>query len=296
MAAGSSFRRETRSHSLPHSAQCISQSSRKRRRVAADTKHLGQPTCRRRPILLQSVINSCLACVLEALRSGVSIDFRDDDGYTALMVAVEVGSLEMVELLINQRADATMRNSWGETALHLAVSRSGPNARSIVGRLLTCDRSSVNLRPVSGCTPLFRAAGSCHQDALAIVRDLIEANADLEVRGSDPDVLNGREMAPFELAVTVGNFEVCQLLYQAGCSIGVVHEWMRGTSFPRSLLRNRQWMETLVGWATQPRMLQMMCSNGIRKAVISSGNDVRQVRETELPLPFSLANLVLRDS
>lgn len=291
-----SLRRETWSQSLSHSAQCLSQSPdqspRKRRKADSNHRRL---TGRRRPKLLQSVIDSCPVCVVEALRTGTDINLRDEDGYTALMVAVEVGSFDMIELLINQGSEATMRNNWGETALHLAVNRSGTNAQAIVERLMTCDRSAVNLQPLSGCTPLFRAAGSYQNDTLAMVRGLIDANANLDVEGSDPDVLNGRLMTPFELAATVGNFQVCQLLYRAGCNIGVVHEWIKGNSFPRILHRNSQWMETIVDWATQPKMLQELCRIGIRRAVISSGVDVRQCTENDLPLPLSLANWVVDD-
>lgn len=300
-------RRQTRSFSMLHSAQCTIQTSeqspRKRRKatpVSSSSSVCGgdqqRPSGRRgRPRLLQAVIDSCRACVVEALRRDGNANLQDDDGYTALMVSVEVGERDMVELLINQGADATLRNRWGETALHLAVSRSDTNARSIVDLLLISDRSTVNLRPLSGCTPLFRAARNYHQDALVIVRVLVESNADLEVRGSDSDVLNGRYMAAFEVAATVGNFEVCQLLYNAGCNIGIVNEWMGGKSFPKILRRHSQWMGALTTWATQPRMLQEMCRIRIRRSIFSSATNIHEVTEKDLPLPFSLANLVLND-
>ena len=61
---------------------------------------------------------------------GVKIDFRDDEGRTALMHAAEFGRLEAVKLLLKRGAKANLRDNDGVTALmrasnngHLGVAR-----------------------------------------------------------------------------------------------------------------------------------------------------------------------------
>jgi len=53
--------------------------------------------------------------------TGVNINASNVEGTTALMAAVEVNSKELVELLLEYKADTGLKNMHGQTAYDLAV-------------------------------------------------------------------------------------------------------------------------------------------------------------------------------
>lgn len=58
--------------------------------------------------------------------AGADINGCNVEGTTALMAAVERGSIEMVNLLLSFDPDTTMKNIHGQTAYDLAVERNDP--------------------------------------------------------------------------------------------------------------------------------------------------------------------------
>jgi hypothetical protein len=61
--------------------------------------------------------------VREILRSGVSVDAKDEFGETALQKAAQAGQSEMVKLLLAHGADANHKNQFGQTALDIAAKK-----------------------------------------------------------------------------------------------------------------------------------------------------------------------------
>jgi len=57
---------------------------------------------------------------------GVDINACNVEGTTALMAAVEIGSIEMIELLLSFAPDITTTNIHGQTAYNLAVEKNDP--------------------------------------------------------------------------------------------------------------------------------------------------------------------------
>ena len=57
---------------------------------------------------------------------GVDVNACNVEGTTALMAAVEIGSKEMIELLLSLDPDTTMTNIHGQTAFDLAVAKNDP--------------------------------------------------------------------------------------------------------------------------------------------------------------------------
>jgi hypothetical protein len=57
---------------------------------------------------------------------GVDINACNVEGTTALMAAVEIGSVEMIKLLLGFNPDTTMTNIHGKTAHDLAVESNDP--------------------------------------------------------------------------------------------------------------------------------------------------------------------------
>lgn len=288
-----------------HSAQCRSQvhpdQSPKKRR-----KHSAPSSAPLRPCggggqgsqpLLRAVVDSCRACLVHEmlLAEDFDVDRREaEDGYTLLMVAVETGSFDIVDFLINQGARADLRNGWGETALCLAVSQNGPQTIDVVRRLLAADPRAVNTPSNDGSVPLFRVAARCRDVdlTLAISLELIEANAALDVIGSNPDVLDGRHATPFEVAAAVGNFRLCRLLFRSGCDVSVVFDWMRHDRFPRVLRKDGERAGEMVAMATQPRALGDICRLKICRVIRNNGHDAR-IHLNGLGLPPSLSKTLL---
>ena len=68
-----------------------------------------------------SDVNSYLNIIHILLKEGVDINAVDENGETALMIAVRAGAdVEIVRLLIENKADLNVENERGETALFLA--------------------------------------------------------------------------------------------------------------------------------------------------------------------------------
>lgn len=57
--------------------------------------------------------------VREVLESGVSVNFRDIDGRTALHVASCEGFTDVVDLLLQKGADVEAKDIWGSTVIDL---------------------------------------------------------------------------------------------------------------------------------------------------------------------------------
>ena len=57
----------------------------------------------------------------EERSNGREIDMQDNEGQTALHVAVQTGQGAIVKLLLLSKADLEVRDKGGRTALHLAV-------------------------------------------------------------------------------------------------------------------------------------------------------------------------------
>jgi ankyrin repeat protein len=71
---------------------------------------------------ISSDVNSHLNIIRMLLKEGVDINAVDENGETALMIAIRAGAdIEIVRLLIENKADLNMKDKHGETALSLAV-------------------------------------------------------------------------------------------------------------------------------------------------------------------------------
>ena len=64
-----------------------------------------------------------LELVQAAIAEGANVNWRDNNGYTALTTAVFYNRLEMVQVLIAAEADVNIRSNNGQTALKEAVLR-----------------------------------------------------------------------------------------------------------------------------------------------------------------------------
>jgi ankyrin repeat protein len=83
-----------------------------------------------------------LVVLQEFLQQGFPVDQRNDQSYTALMVATYAGQQAAVELLLQQGADACLRDKRGHTAMMAAIVK----AEWTLGKVLyaiDCDKENA---------------------------------------------------------------------------------------------------------------------------------------------------------
>lgn len=98
------------------------------------------------------------------------VNFQDADGWTLLMVAASAGKGEIVdELLLIQKAAVDKQNSWGGTALMLAVKRADS---PIVLKLLD-QNAKKDIRDRQGRTAQDIAADITNKDDQALIITLL---------------------------------------------------------------------------------------------------------------------------
>ncbi|RYP61230.1 hypothetical protein DL770_009835 [Monosporascus sp. CRB-9-2] len=113
------------------------------------------------------------------------LDSRDDEGRTALLMAVENNHRRMTEMLLTRGADPNVPDRYGRTCLHLAVeacgSDSSRSARSLsIVKILLEHKANPNARDNTDKRPLYLA---CHLGNGKLVNELLRAGADANGRG-----------------------------------------------------------------------------------------------------------------
>ena len=153
-------------------------------------------------LLLDHVAERRTPLVELAIWAGADPNYRDDDGRSALPVAVELGDGETVPLLLDAGANPDARTSDGEPATALAA-RAGD--AGILAMLLDAG-ADPNATDESGVAVLV---GAVVESDAEIVRMLLEA-------GADPNTLAEEGLSVLAIAVDRGDIEVVRLLLEAG--------------------------------------------------------------------------------
>lgn len=132
--------------------------------------------------LLSAVRDGRARKVAALIRSGANVNTEDKKGWTPLILAADNKNLEIVQMLLNARADvkATVKtNHW--TALFAAV---GYDEDADLVRLLIFAGADLNAQTFDGWTPLMRAI---YTTCPKIVRLLIDSRANMNLRNGDGD-------------------------------------------------------------------------------------------------------------
>ena len=136
-------------------------------------------------------------------RSGSSVDPQGDFNKTPLHSAAYYGDLEMVQILLDCKANVNARAERGSTPLGFALS--GPYLRDAgVVRLLLGHGADPNIPALQGLTPLHHAS---EKGWLEVVRILIEHGVSVEVKDDD-----GR--TPLDVASGERREEIIKLLLE----------------------------------------------------------------------------------
>lgn len=131
--------------------------------------------------LHSAALNGHSQQVEEAIGRGVTVDYIDELGRTALMFASFNGHTEIVRLLIDEGAEVNLRNDEGRTPLMFAAS--GPFRETVL--LLLAEGAEVNVQDsIEGWTALMYAAAEGNKD---VVENLLDQGADATLEDDDGD-------------------------------------------------------------------------------------------------------------
>ena len=115
--------------------------------------------------LVLAVWNSRVQEIKELLKLGVDINTRNHFGQTPLMIAAILGNLDIVTILLENKADLDYIDKNGLTALMLAAR----NGQLPVAELLLNNGADINVQDKSGLTALMHAASFGHEQTVEII-------------------------------------------------------------------------------------------------------------------------------
>eukprot|EP01137_Pigoraptor_chileana_P027757 Opistho-2@10698 len=131
---------------------------------------------------------------------------------TALHIAAEIGSVRVVEVLLEGGAEASLRNGKGDTALHAAIRA---NKVDIVKQLVrvkgahTEDRTAPRIAPIDTETCLHLA---CQLGRSAVVETLLGCGANVDA------LTSSTKRTPLHLAAAGGHPDIVLALLAQGAS------------------------------------------------------------------------------
>jgi len=142
------------------------------------------------------------------LKNGTDVNaIKDIMGMSPLMVAVEKGSIEIIDILLNNGSDINIKGADGTTPLMIAAE----NGRRDVVEILINKGADINLRNANGVTSLMAAAKS---GDINIVKTIIE-------KGMDVNIQDKEGMTALMNAVRYGHAGAVQVLLAIGADLNM---------------------------------------------------------------------------
>lgn len=99
--------------------------------------------------LINAVTKGCYRSTFNIIRRGVPLDEGDEDGNTALHIAAQNGSYDIVRLLMKKESPLDLQNNDGDTPLHLATLWK----HTRIMRLLVRHGANPDIKNIDGDTP-----------------------------------------------------------------------------------------------------------------------------------------------
>lgn len=204
-------------------------------------------------------------------------------GRTALMGAAEVGNSEIVEILLQAKAESDRADDLGYTALTLAVENEQPASVDV----LLQAGADIHYATVSGDTPLILA---CEKGATNIAELLL-------ARGANPNETNRDRETPLMKAAETGRLDLVRLLVEQGADVNAISRnrtsaialasgAMHRVQIPRNAPRNPNSISREYGddgcW--ELRVLPEEQILAIVRALVQAGADVNPPNSETLPL------------
>lgn len=132
--------------------------------------------------LLLAAYNNHINNAETLIKQGVDINFKNINGFTALMYAAQCGNEEIVQMLIDAGANVNIQDSIGDTALIYAAN----NSNETIVQMLIDAGIDVNIKNKIGNSALSSLINSSYLSEVAIVQKIVKifigAGADLTIR------------------------------------------------------------------------------------------------------------------
>ena len=157
------------------------------------------------PLMIAAVLgNLGIAKLLLEKGAKVDMQMQNKPGFTALIIAVGEGYLEMVKLFLSHKATVNQQeNQFGRTALIIAAGKIGSEKRDLeIVKLLLPSVADVNQQDKNGMTALMQAARTGHP---TVVRLLLES-------GAKTDMKNKEGQTTLEIAEKAGKTEIVKII------------------------------------------------------------------------------------
>lgn len=191
-------------------------------------------------------------------------------GQTALMIAAERGNLNIVELLVNKRANKDLTDQNGRTALMFAAERGD---RDIVSLLV--DKANKDLTDKNGWTALMFAAYNGHTEVVQFLHDskaagLAEANLILAIKSGNPEnvrksIQDGARInlkdiydegkTLLMLATEAGQNEIVEILLKNSADVNARNNWDETALMMAAYQGDTAIAETLLDYAENKKIL-----------------------------------------
>ncbi|MBQ9575239.1 MAG: ankyrin repeat domain-containing protein [Synergistaceae bacterium] len=146
----------------------------------------------------------------EAIVNGANVNAKEDkdeDGCTALMIAVCGGHADVVELLLKHGADVNARDNTDWTALIYATNE----GHEEIAKILLKHGADVDAREKIGITPLINAASHCYAE---IVELLLKHGANVNAQRDDG-------WTALIAAAFIGDGDTTEVLLRYGADVNI---------------------------------------------------------------------------
>lgn len=157
--------------------------------------------------LLSAAEHAPLHYVQTLLEQGAQVNARGTSGDTPLIIAARTGNEPLVALLLAHQADATLSNTLGQTALHVAI-RDGGIVEQLHA-LVEATGTAKNAQDMHGATAAYYAAQTGNPAAIVL----------LAQAGADFTLANKYDQSPLLWASMLSQNEAAVALMNAGAPL-----------------------------------------------------------------------------
>jgi len=139
------------------------------------------------------------------LKNKINVNWKDDDGMSALHYAASNSDLELVKKLVENGADINVKSSGNVTPIFYAVL----NKNFKIIKYLVKNGAEINSKNEQGCTMLFHAIW---WEDLDLIKLLVECGAEINIKATD-------SKTPLSNACRKSNFAIVKYLVENGADI-----------------------------------------------------------------------------
>ncbi len=194
---------------------CLSQNAFAQNQITEKEKSQDQPNPQVEQLeeskepkpIFELIASGDLQEVKKMLKDSIDYYNHNQDGETALTVAIKNDDVEMVKLLVRD-AVINLKNKEGETPLTLAIKRGNPEIIRLV-----CRRAKGSLKNNLGETPLYLAV---EREDLFLVEELIQKGAKIDRKS------NG--ITALAHAASLNNFKAVGYLLKEGATVNLPND------------------------------------------------------------------------